>query len=286
MKEYTIYYHTQNYYEQPVSKGFFDLTILPVNSATQMVLRIEYKHSLDGHSFLGKNLYGFETLHIHTERSFQNFELHFKTEVQKKPTDFNLLNFRLPLEEKKFLADSDFQIQTHSFLKNTHLTLLGRGNIPVELFLWSEENIGAYLYRLNSLLKNYMQYQTGSTNVQTTAKQALYHGLGVCQDFSHVMIGILRLQNIPARYVSGYLFTPNQVAQLHAWIEAYVPFLGWKAFDPANQLMEDENFIKIAHGRDYLDCQPIKGVLSTSGYNQTNYSIIMEQKQTQTQHQQ
>ena len=97
----------------------------------------------------------------------------------------------------------------------------------------------------------------------------LKQSAGVCQDFSHVMIGILRHQQIAARYVSGYLNNEETSVHthLHAWVEVYIPFVGWKGFDPTNQLMEDEHYIKIAHGKDYLDCQTIKGILKTQEDN-------------------
>ncbi len=292
MKEYTIHYYTQNQYDQPVQKGYFELTIIPCHSEWQSVQKTEYTHSLEGHSFIGKNKYDFDTLHIHTEKKFHQFDLHFQAQVFKTAPDFNLLNFHTTSQENELLASSAFQIQHHTFLKNTDLTFLNDWNIPIELRKNENENVGAYLYRMFAQIKNYLSYQSGTTTPQTTAQQAIVQGCGVCQDFSHVMIGILRPQGIPARYVSGYLFLPQQPqeAQLHAWVEVFVPYLGWKAFDPANQLMEDDNFIKIAHGRDYTDCQPIKGVLSTTGYNQTNYKIVVEQKNvpnfSQFQHQQ
>jgi transglutaminase-like putative cysteine protease len=117
-------------------------------------------------------------------------------------------------------------------------------------------------------------YDSQSTQINTPAIDALAQRKGVCQDFAHIMIGILRQQNIPTRYVSGYLsLSDNRDSQLHAWVEVFIPKLGWRGFDPTNNLQENDHFIKIAHGRDYLDCQPIKGVLVTDGGHKTSYEV-------------
>jgi hypothetical protein len=253
--------------------------IIPCNSEIQKLQNVAFSHSLDGQFFYGKSKYDFETLHIRTEKAFSAFTLYFKAQVQKFSSDFNVWTGLNPLEETQILTKSEFYIQYHSFLSLTPLTSLSSQQIPSDLQKTSNETIGMYSNRLNCQLKEFIQYRQGQTNVHTTAQQALWQGKGVCQDFSHVMIGILRQQQIPARYVSGYLYIGNDTeAQLHAWVEVYIPNLGWKAFDPANQLMEDENYIKIAHGRDYTDCQSIKGVIFTYGNNQTHYHILVKSK--------
>jgi len=89
---------------------------------------------------------------------------------------------------------------------------------------------------------------------------------------------VCRLNKIPARYVSGYL---NQGAgftgpsQLHAWVEALIPELGWAGFDATNNLVADHHYIKIAHGTDYRDCSPIIGVLETSGAQKSIHSVTV-----------
>jgi transglutaminase-like putative cysteine protease len=108
------------------------------------------------------------------------------------------------------------------------------------------------------------QYTPLATNVSTHMTEVLQQRRGVCQDFTHVMLGMCRAMKIPARYVSGYLFhgsSDNLVgAQAsHAWCEVYVPGGGWRALDPTNNRQADEHFVKVAIGRDYSDIVPIKG---------------------------
>jgi transglutaminase-like putative cysteine protease len=80
----------------------------------------------------------------------------------------------------------------------------------------------------------------------------------VCQDFAHVMIGLCRSAQIPARYVSGYLATESASAT-HAWTEVFIPTIGWRALDPTHIRQPDESYVKIAVGRDYDDVPPLRG---------------------------
>jgi transglutaminase-like putative cysteine protease len=127
-------------------------------------------------------------------------------------------------------------------------------------------------------------FDTEPTNVHTTVCEAIDLGKGVCQDFTHLFVAIARKNRIPCRYVSGYLNQGGGVmgsAAMHAWVEAFVPGNGWHGFDPTNNLLIDKNYIKTAHGVDYSDCSPIKGVLQTSGENHTKYQVKVRTKADQ-----
>ncbi len=94
----------------------------------------------------------------------------------------------------------------------------------------------------------------------------------------------MRANGIPARYVSGYLdqgheFTGN--AAMHAWAEALLPGTGWIGFDPSNNLLANIHYIKIGHGLDYKDCMPINGILIAKGEGTTEYSVQVNEQQTQ-----
>ncbi|MES2691943.1 MAG: transglutaminase family protein [Verrucomicrobiota bacterium] len=108
------------------------------------------------------------------------------------------------------------------------------------------------------------RYQPDSTHVNTRATDALLTRTGVCQDFTHVMIGLCRALKIPARYVSGYLYN-GPADQLkgaqasHAWVEVYIPTFGWCGLDPTNNQRPDGRYVKIGAGRDYSDVSPTRG---------------------------
>lgn len=107
-------------------------------------------------------------------------------------------------------------------------------------------------------------YQPGATDVTTTATQAWAAGGGVCQDFTHATLSLLRAARIPARYVSGYLHTEEPavgdtvVGESHAWVEYWDA--GWHAVDPTNDRAVGSAHVIVARGRDYADVPPLKGI--------------------------
>lgn len=119
------------------------------------------------------------------------------------------------------------------------------------------------LHRLMALVRARIDYVIGQTDATTTAAQALAHAKGVCQDHAHVFIACARLSGFPARYVSGYLWTSDQVLAGeagHAWAEAHVPDFGWVGFDPANNTCPTEAYVRVAIGLDYGEAAPVRGV--------------------------
>ncbi len=116
--------------------------------------------------------------------------------------------------------------------------------------------------RLMHSVRAAMTYERGTTNVHTTAAEALAEGRGVCQDFSHVMIGACRAAGIPARYVSGYLYDPTQgdLGESHAWVDVYAGDAGWLSLDPTHDVEQDEHYVRVGVGRDYADVPPSRGV--------------------------
>jgi transglutaminase-like putative cysteine protease len=122
------------------------------------------------------------------------------------------------------------------------------------------------LRNLNEAMFNSFDYVPQFTRSDSPIDMALDARKGVCQDFSHIMIALLREIGIPARYVSGYLYhrtgshDRSVVDATHAWIEALLPRLGWVGLDPTNNLICSERHIRTAIGRDYSDVPPSKGV--------------------------
>ena len=112
-------------------------------------------------------------------------------------------------------------------------------------------------------------YEPGVTEIDTPLIDAFRLRRGVCQDFAHLMLGMLRSLGLPARYVSGYLQTqppPGQARLLgadasHAWISIWCPVLGWVDLDPTNAVVPDASHVTVAVGRDYGDVVPLRGVI-------------------------
>jgi transglutaminase-like putative cysteine protease len=122
------------------------------------------------------------------------------------------------------------------------------------------------LQELNRKLYESFDYAPNTTKVDSLIDEALESRRGVCQDFAHIMIALLRELKIPCRYVSGYLYHADKshdrspAGATHAWVEAYLGDAGWVAFDPTNDLVGCDRHIRVAVGRDYADVPPTRGV--------------------------
>ncbi len=123
-----------------------------------------------------------------------------------------------------------------------------------------------------------MEYRRGVTGVNSTAREAWAARSGVCQDIAHVSLGVLREAGIPARYVSGYLH-PEQdapigqavVGESHAWVEWYAG--QWRGYDPTNLIEIGDRHVYIAHGRDYSDVAPLRGVYAGKGGSELSVKV-------------
>jgi transglutaminase-like putative cysteine protease len=122
------------------------------------------------------------------------------------------------------------------------------------------------IHFLNTAMRDRISYTPGSTSVYSPASEAWEKRAGVCQDFTHASISLLRSAGIPARYISGYLYNGSGeigeevVGESHSWVEAWVGH--WLPFDPTNGNPVAEDHILVARGRDYHDVSPLKGIFS------------------------
>ena len=145
----------------------------------------------------------------------------------------------------------------------------------------------ATLMRASELIPDRFEYRQGATYVDSTIQDLLELGAGVCQDFVHLGLCLLRHHGIAARYASGYLFASGSEASqesvevdTHAWLEALLPVPGggepvWVGADPTNRGLAGENHVKIGHGRQYPDVPPIKGVYRGMANAKLDASVTM-----------
>ncbi len=155
----------------------------------------------------------------------------------------------------EMLLPSQFACNTEKLEQLRAELHLGRTGEPLALLQW-----------LNTALYEAFAYVPNATRVDSPIDEALEARGGVCQDFAHIMIALVRQLRIPCRYVSGYLYHEDKchdrspAGASHAWVEAYLGEAGWIEFDPTNNLLGCERHIRVAVGRDYADVPPTRGV--------------------------
>ncbi|MCE0507188.1 MULTISPECIES: transglutaminase family protein [unclassified Roseivivax] len=131
-------------------------------------------------------------------------------------------------------------------------------------------------HALSNAVADAVEYVPGETESLTTAAEALEGGKGVCQDQTHVLMAVAQMSGVPARYVTGYLFSamPDHISEAsHAWAELYVDDLGWVGFDPSNRVCPDDRYIRLGSGYDSQDAAPIRGVVSGGAGERLDVSV-------------
>jgi transglutaminase-like putative cysteine protease len=146
------------------------------------------------------------------------------------------------------------------------------------------------LHEISRNVFNNFEYLPRSTKVDSPIDVALSSRRGVCQDFAHIMIALARIVGIPCRYVSGYLChgdepeigsdERNAPSATHAWVEAFLPRLGWVGFDPTNDLVANDRHIRTALGRDYADVPPTHGVYRGKTESELSVAVHVESSET------
>ena len=179
------------------------------------------------------------------------------------------------------LQESDCMVQPSEFqqltsLVNTSEVLTGLAKRTKERKLPLAEMAESLMHQVYA----HMRYESGQTHVGTKATEAFDKGIGVCQDYAHVMLSLCRQVGLPSRYVSGYL--PGE-GQMHAWVEVLIPvgkqqLSSWVAYDPTHNRRCNEQYVTVGVGRDYQDIAPTSGFyMGTSASNlEVSVSVIME----------
>jgi transglutaminase-like putative cysteine protease len=136
------------------------------------------------------------------------------------------------------------------------------------------------MHALSGLISRTVVYETGRTQSETTAEEALNKGHGVCQDHAHIFISAARLMDFPARYVSGYLMMDGRVEQdaTHAWAEVYIHGIGWVGFDVSNDISPDDRYVRVATGLDYQGAAPISGLRFGDSSESMNVTLQIQQQ--------
>jgi len=143
------------------------------------------------------------------------------------------------------------------------------------------EDLGGWFAHAGHAIKTGFSYDTDATSVRTTVDESVSLRGGVCQDFAHILVALCRLNKIPARYASGYIFSGQEGSILgaeasHAWCEAYLAPYGWVGFDPTNDKFLNDEFVRVAVGRDYRDVSPVRGIYKGDSTSTMTVNVGMD----------
>jgi len=260
MAVFNIHHVTKYEYDRPVKESVNEIRIYPFACHEQEVLFHEVNVTDHPDILLINDYWG------NRAGMFNLMPAHKSMIIESKLIVRTLGNIERPLshagfEELKNETGDTLSLLELSFIQEIAILdkikelakdVCGQCNTVME----TVERCSHYIY-------DNFQYIKGITNIETTVNEILDHRSGVCQDFAHVMLEMLRYLHIPSRYVSGYI-CPNKNGMrgegaTHAWVEAWIPGRGWTGIDPTNNVWVTNHHVKLAVGRHFNDCSPIKG---------------------------
>ncbi len=262
-----IQFQTEYRYEPAVTGG---VSVLRMRPRSRPGMVVEEAHIVARPGMISRSYvdaWGTLTDLVEFDRphSVSNFEMRAIVDTVPREAETTLQ----PWEQSLFLANS-------ARAKRSEVDNLG----------WTLANEGESWIAVESLLRwipQRFRYEVGTTDAETTITDFIEVGAGVCQDFAHVMIAMLRTWGWPARYVSGYFFsapsTDTQIVAeaMHAWVEAYRPGIGWIGLDATAGEYTDERYVPVGYGRDYNDVAPVRGVIQGGSHQENSARLQIDQ---------
>jgi transglutaminase-like putative cysteine protease len=268
--------HTTSYrYDPPVNSVIQTLRLTPRNHEAQYVMRWRIEVSANCRLEQHEDAFGNITHNFTAEGRLDALSVHVEGEVETQ-------------DAAGIVRGAVERFPPSLFLRETPLA---HADAAIAAFAEAcDSDIGGdrlmLLHRLLANLQQDITFDPDPTHAHTTASEAFALKRGVCQDFAHIFIAACRSRNIPARYVSGYLRRSDGVVAQdagHAWTEAFIPDLGWVAFDPTHGLCTTEAYVRTAIGLDYLSAAPVRGTRFGGGGETLSVAVHVDQAGRQVQ---
>ena len=261
MPVFKIHHITKYEYERPVSESINEIRIYPFQCPEQEVLQHDLLVTNQPDIQVFNDYWGNKT------GQFSLIEAHRQLTIESKL----IVRTTLPAQLRVNFHSNFAQLAEETALSLQLMELARPETIEKQDIMnhicgqvFNPDKAVAHVVEHSSefIFKNF-KYTKGITTIETTVDEILEQQQGVCQDFAHVLLQILRTLGIPCRYVSGYI-CPNKNGMrgegaTHAWVEAWIPQFGWAGIDPTNNVWVTNNHVKLAVGRNFTDCSPVKG---------------------------
>lgn len=273
MNRYKLVHVTQFRYDGPVSESYNELRLRPRHDDAQSCLSFRITTDPASRPAAHQDYFGNWVHEFHILPEHRWLKVESETVVLAHPAAQPPTHGRVTLDDvgrmrEKLLDDH------YDWLSDSRYCppLPALGDLSADAAARSDGTAHGFAEAASALIHERFRYQPGATHVHSSIADCLATGAGVCQDFSHLLIALLRYRGIPARYVSGYLAPRAAESQLagmerviggqasHAWAQAFIPETGWIGLDPTVGTFVETQHIRIAYGRDYGDVPPVRGV--------------------------
>lgn len=274
---YTIQHITKFRYNLPVSESVMEVRMHPRSEDAQRCITFQLSVSPKTRVFSYRDYLNNYVHHFDIPR-FHN-QLLVVAESVVDVEDSPELPWALDMGAWERLDHQIVQNDFWEFLRESDFVGESPGlqQLREELQAFRRDDPLSVVREINQGLFESFYYDTEATNVNSPITRALDQRKGVCQDFAQIMLALLRPLGLPARYVSGYLFHDKHdisaEGATHAWVEVYLPDIGWTGFDPTNNMLACERHIRTAIGRDYGDVPPTKGVYKGQAMSQLSVKV-------------
>ena len=280
---------TQYRYDAPVRESVMELWVQPQKSASQRLISFELELDPAAQLFSYVDTFGNAVYHFDAPQPHDRLAIRSHSLVETEPAE--TLPNALDMGEWQRLKSEFVRGQQFDFLRpyghavttpalEAFIRAFEIGNLRRADPLTAARNLCQTLYEG-------LGYEAGVTRADSPIDVALEAGRGVCQDFAHIMLAICRGWGLPARYVSGYLYTDaaeggfrSNPDATHAWVEVFLPSLRWVGFDPTNNTLTSERHVTVAVGRDYDDVPPSRGVFKGDAESALEVAVSVRQTRT------
>ena len=279
MTSYHIKHITRYRYASPVIDCANQIMLYPIQDAQQVLKKHEFhiSHKPDLEEFVdyfGNRVGVFSVIYPITELTIES-----DIEIEISPVDLSDTNFSVKEQWEK-LSEWREQFPYMDFMMLENFEHENEVTEVIKQFV----DFSLTPFDTAQLLSKYVydnfEYRKGITNVETEAGEIWKLKAGVCQDFAHILLMMLRMVGIPARYVSGYICPKDHELRgegaTHAWVEICVPFYGWIGIDPTNNCIANDRHVRLAIGRHFTDCTPVKGTYKGSSEHTLEVSVSIE----------
>jgi transglutaminase-like putative cysteine protease/predicted glutamine amidotransferase len=268
---YKLIHETIYRYSRPVERSVHLLRLFPVVDRHQQVDAFDLRVSVDGQVNDYDDVFGNKVRRVLLETPFTELKIQLEAQITLFDTEpIGLLRRRshIPLV---WMPWQSHMLQPYLLppeLPETQLSELVE--YAMSFVERNDYDLLETLLDMTATIRREFKYSQGSTHLRTTAFEVYSTRAGVCQDFANLFICMARLLGIPARYVCGYIYTGNldntaQGDASHAWVEVYLPDIGWRGFDPTNGIATHTDHARVAVGRTYVDATPTSGTIYVGG---------------------